>query len=141
MAQFRSWTGDFKKEQRVSLVGRSRAEETRAQVLERTRKEREQRRQEKLQQRSATTIQARHSTLRICEPVRPDRCMQPMKAGIAPCSCVQAAWRGLQARQRHQAEVRRHWLACYGDQADTASRWGADSLELDCTDRVRGSVA
>ncbi|KAI3426511.1 hypothetical protein D9Q98_008876 [Chlorella vulgaris] len=89
MAQFRSWTGDFKKEQRVSLVGRSRAEETRAQVLERTRKEREQRRQEKLQLRSATTIQA--------------------------------AWRGLQARQRHQAEVRRQWLACYGNQADTAS--------------------
>lgn len=43
----------------MSLAGRSRTEETRAQVLERTRRERERRRQEKLEHKSATTIQAR----------------------------------------------------------------------------------
>jgi hypothetical protein len=54
MAQF---GGDWRKEQRVSLAGRSRTEETRAQVLERTRQERERRRQEKLELRSASLIQ------------------------------------------------------------------------------------
>lgn len=54
MAQF---GGDWRKEQRISLAGRSRTEETRAQVLERIRQEREARRQVKLELRSASTIQ------------------------------------------------------------------------------------
>ena len=57
MSGLRSFGGEFRKVQRVSLVGRSRGEETRAEVLERTRRERERRRQERLEQRSATTIQ------------------------------------------------------------------------------------
>ena len=59
MSGFRSFTGEFRREQRVSLAGRSRTEETRAEVLERTRRERERRRQEKLEHKSATSIQAR----------------------------------------------------------------------------------
>jgi hypothetical protein len=59
MSSFRSFGGEFRREQRVSLAGRSRVEETRAEVLERTRRERERRRQEKLEQKSATSIQAR----------------------------------------------------------------------------------
>ncbi len=58
MSSFRSFGGEYKKEARVSLAGRSRVEETRAEVLERTRRERERRRLEKLEQRSATSIQA-----------------------------------------------------------------------------------
>ena len=65
----RSFGGEFRKEARVSLAGRSRgAEETRGEVLERTRRERERRRQDKLEQKSATCIQAsalRASTGRI----------------------------------------------------------------------------
>lgn len=56
---FRSFGGEFKKAAKVSLAGRSRTEETRAEVLERTRRERERRRQDKLEQRSATCIQVR----------------------------------------------------------------------------------
>ncbi|KAL4444560.1 hypothetical protein ABPG77_002377 [Micractinium sp. CCAP 211/92] len=55
---FRSFGGEYRKEARVSLAGRSRVEESRAEVLERTRRERERRRQEKLEQRGATSIQA-----------------------------------------------------------------------------------
>lgn len=56
---FRSFGGEYRKEARVSLAGRSRVEESRAEVLERTRRERERRRQEKLEQRGAASIQAR----------------------------------------------------------------------------------
>ncbi|KAL4436604.1 hypothetical protein ABPG75_003743 [Micractinium tetrahymenae] len=55
---FRSFGGEYKKEARVSLAGRSRVEESRAEVLERTRRERERRRQDKLAAASATSIQA-----------------------------------------------------------------------------------
>ncbi|PSC67747.1 E3 ubiquitin-ligase UPL6 [Micractinium conductrix] len=54
----RSFGGEHRKEAKVSLAGRSRGEETRAEVLERTRRERERRRQDKLEQRSATVVQA-----------------------------------------------------------------------------------
>lgn len=67
---FRSFGGEFKKAAKVSLAGRSRTEETRAEVLERTRRERERRRQEKLEQRSATSIQVRtvggYESRRMC---------------------------------------------------------------------------
>jgi hypothetical protein len=48
------------------LAGRSCVEETRAEVLERTRRERERRRQEKLEQKSATSIQARQARGSTC---------------------------------------------------------------------------
>jgi hypothetical protein len=76
MSSFRSFGGEFRREQRVSLAGRSRVEETRAEVLERTRRERERRRQEKLEQKSGTSIQARrggrHHLLSTNTP--PQRC-------------------------------------------------------------------
>ena len=59
MSGLRAFGGEFRRAAKVSLAGRSRTEETRAEVLERTRRERERRRQEKLEQRSATCIQVR----------------------------------------------------------------------------------
>ncbi|PRW45057.1 E3 ubiquitin- ligase UPL6 [Chlorella sorokiniana] len=58
MSGLRSFGGEFRKAQKVSLVGRSRGEETRAEVLERTRRERERRRRERQEQSAATAIQA-----------------------------------------------------------------------------------
>ena len=56
---FRSFGGEWTRQKKVSLAGRSRTEESsREEVLERTRQEREQRRQHKLETRSATTVQA-----------------------------------------------------------------------------------
>lgn len=57
MSGLRSFGGEFRKAQKVSLVGRSRGEETRAEVLERTRRERERRRRERQEQSAATAIQ------------------------------------------------------------------------------------
>jgi hypothetical protein len=74
MSHFRSFGGEFRKEQRVSLAGRSRTEETRAQVLERTRQERERRRQEKLEQRSANSIQASTVLMGMKQLVPKDLC-------------------------------------------------------------------
>lgn len=66
----RSFGGEHRKEAKVSLAGRSRGEETRAEVLERTRRERERRRQDKLEQRSATVVQVGESSVasgvRVC---------------------------------------------------------------------------
>ena len=56
---FANFDGSASRTKRVALGGRSRAEESREQVLERTRLERERRRQQKLEAKSATTIQAR----------------------------------------------------------------------------------
>lgn len=46
-------------QRKVDLRGKSRGEETREQVLQRTRAEREKRARAKLEQKSATTIQVR----------------------------------------------------------------------------------
>ena len=54
---YRSFGGESTRVKKVSLAGRSRAEETAQQVLERTRLQRERRRQDKLEQKSATAIQ------------------------------------------------------------------------------------
>lgn len=51
------FTGQYSGRKKVDLRGRSRAEETREQMLERTRQERERRRQAKLEQKCATLIQ------------------------------------------------------------------------------------
>lgn len=52
------FSGEFQRTKKVALGGKSRTqEETREQVLERTRQEREQRRRAKLQKDSATRIQ------------------------------------------------------------------------------------
>lgn len=61
MSGLRSFGGEFRKAQKVSLVGRSRGEETRAEVLERTRRERERRRRERQEQSAATAIQVRRA--------------------------------------------------------------------------------
>lgn len=53
----RSFTGDATRSKKVSLGGRSRAAETREEVLERTRLEREKRAKLKLDNKSATVIQ------------------------------------------------------------------------------------
>ncbi|GAB4817517.1 hypothetical protein N2152v2_004563, partial [Parachlorella kessleri] len=55
---FRTFDGSAVRSKRVALGGRSRAEESREQVLERTRQDRERRKQQKLESRSATAIQA-----------------------------------------------------------------------------------
>jgi hypothetical protein len=55
---FSSFSGSSR-QKKVALGGRSKVEETRDQVVERTKLEREQRRQQKLEQRSATAIQVR----------------------------------------------------------------------------------
>lgn len=51
------FSGQHSTGRKVEIRGRSRAEESREQVLERTRQEREQRRRQKLEAKSATTIQ------------------------------------------------------------------------------------
>ena len=51
------FTGQHTGRKKVALGGRSRAEESREQMLERTHLDRERRRQAKLEQKSATTIQ------------------------------------------------------------------------------------
>jgi hypothetical protein len=52
------FTGKADTTKKVDLRGKSRGEETREQVLERTRLEREQRKRAKLEQQSASRIQA-----------------------------------------------------------------------------------
>lgn len=56
---FGNFDGQAVRTKRVALGGKSRSEESREQVLERTRLERERRKQQKLENRSATAIQVR----------------------------------------------------------------------------------
>ena len=51
--------GDFVTRRKVDLRGRTKAEENRAQIVERTRRDREKRRKQKLEVESATRIQVR----------------------------------------------------------------------------------
>ena len=137
MSSFRNFGGEFRREQRVSLAGRSRVEETRAEVLERTRRERERRRQEKLEQKSATRIQARwaggraggwqrvppsNTSRRFCMCWLAGRQPGLMRPSLVLLLMLQAAWRGWCARQRHQAGVRQEWQARFGQHGEHASR-------------------
>ncbi|KAK9914927.1 hypothetical protein WJX75_002372 [Coccomyxa subellipsoidea] len=71
---FRSFDGQVSSKPKVDLRGRSRVEESREQVLERTRQERKRRQQQKLEQKSALQVQAfwrgRHAAKQLREAVR-----------------------------------------------------------------------
>lgn len=79
---FRSFGGEYRKEARVSLAGRSRVEESRAEVLERTRRERERRRQEKLEQRGAISIQASRQHGSASGAPQSAGCQRPLPASV-----------------------------------------------------------
>lgn len=67
------FTGQHSGRKKVALGGRSRAEETREQMLERTHLDRERRRQAKLEQKSATAIQVPRSASCVTVQYRPAR--------------------------------------------------------------------
>ena len=80
MSGLRSFGGEFRKAQKVSLVGRSRGEETRAEVLERTRRERERRNCCKIFKRS------RPHQVGCCLPVL---FVEANRTGVSPCFGVE----------------------------------------------------